>query len=113
GVRSVLTADKRAAVLAAYSLALTLPGAGVRRVTTDESDFVAPDATFLIDHIPGDFHRHIRLVAVLRPWSSERLQNPDLDVLGQCRAEWQAGETSCQHEPRASAQKSLQSPCHD
>src|SRR5215467_3900337 len=110
--RGVCARDQLDAVLADDPLGLTFPGAGVGRVTTYESDFVAPDATFLIDHIPGNFHRHVRLVAVLRPWSSERLQNPDLDVLGQCRAEWQAGETSCQHEPRGGTQKTEQSPCH-
>src|SRR2546421_4134581 len=42
-------------------------------------------------HIPGDFHRYVGFVAVLRPWSSERLQNSNLDIFGQCRFERQAG----------------------
>src|SRR5262249_8160014 len=68
---------------------------------------------FFIDHVPGNFHRHVRLVSVLRPWSGERLQDSNLDVLGQCRSEWEAGETCCEHEPRASTQKSLQLPVMD
>src|SRR5215831_11266381 len=110
--RGVCAGDQLDAVLTDDPLSLTFPGAGIGRVTTDEGDFVAFDAAFFIDHVPGDFHRHVRLVAVLRPWSSERLQDSNLDVLGQCRSEWEAGETSCEHEPRASAQKSLQLPCH-
>src|SRR5262249_34202172 len=103
--RGSCAGDQLGAVLAGDPLGFTFPRAGVGRVTTDESDFVASDAAFFIDHIPGNFHRHVRLVAVLRPWSSERLQNSNLDVLGQCRSKWEAGETSCEHEPRASAQK--------
>src|SRR5262245_2166088 len=110
--RSVCAGDQLDAVLADDPLGFTFPGAGIGCVTADESDFVTSDAAFFIDHVPGNFHRHVRLVPVLRPWSGERLQDSNLDVLGQCRSEWEAGETSCEHEPRASTQKSLQLPCH-
>src|SRR5215470_10292298 len=111
--RGVCAGDQLDAVLADDPLGLTFAGARIGRVTSDESDLAAPDATFFVYHVPGDFHRHVRLVPVLRPWSSERLQDPNLNVLGQCRSEWEADETSCEHEPRASAQKSLQSPYHE
>ena len=97
--RGVCAGDQLDAVLADDALGLAFPGAGIRRVTPDESDFVASDAAFFIDHVPGDFHRHVGFVAVLRPWSSERLQNSNLDILGQCRFERQAGESRCEYNP--------------
>src|SRR5215831_14925230 len=110
--RGVCAGDQLDAVLADDPLGFTFPGAGIGCVTTDESDFVTSDAAFFIDHVPGNFHRHVRLVPVLRPLSGERLQDSNLDVVGQCRSEWEAGETSCEHKPRANTQKSLQLPCH-
>src|SRR5262245_11507107 len=86
--RGVCTGHQLDAVLADNPLSLTFPSAGIGCVTTDESDFVASDAAFFIDHVPGNFHCHVRLIPVLRPWSSERLKNPNLDVFGQYRPEW-------------------------
>src|SRR5262249_53877987 len=85
--RGVCTGDQLDAVLADDPLGLTFAGARSGPLTTDESDFLASDAAFFIDHVPGDLHRHVRLVAVLRPWSSERLQNSNLDILGRRRSE--------------------------
>src|SRR5215467_9318377 len=110
--RGVCAGDQLDTVLVDDPLGFTFAGARIGRVTSDESDFVTSDAAFFIDHVLGNFHRHVRLVPVLRPWSGERLQDSNLDVLGQCRSEWEAGETCCEHEPGASTQKSLQLPYH-